>query len=543
MLANRLLVNGRVYTIDAVRPWASAVAIAGERILAVGDDSPMRDLLAPGGDVIDLQGRCVIPGLTDCHVHFASYALGLRELDLGDAASLDEAMARVAKRAQETPPGGCHPEPDFGELSRAVEGWIVGRGWDQERWPERRFPTAADLDGVAPNRPVVLEAKNGHALVANSRALRLAGITTGTPDPPGGRIGRDAAGRPDGLLFEESAMELVAALAPRPGPEGTDGALRKAFPNAWRVGLTALHDVDGTRAFEAYQRLHARGALGLRVVKYLPVHTLDCALELGLREGLGDDWLRIGGIKLFADGALGPRTAAMLAPYEGEPDNVGVLTIDGDVLRELARKATAGGLPLAVHAIGDRANRLVLDVLAEVGKSGLRHRVEHVQLLHPDDVGRLAALGVVASMQPIHATQDCEMADRYWGERCATAYAWRSLLDAGTALAFGSDCPVEDLNPFLGIHAAVTRRRVDGFPGPQGWYPEQRLTVEEAVCAYTLGAAYAAGLEDRLGSLTPGKLADLIVLDRDTFTCDPMAIAETQVEMTMIGGRFMFEGR
>jgi predicted amidohydrolase YtcJ len=509
----------------------------------VGDDSPMRDLLAPGGDVIDLQGRCVIPGLTDCHVHFASYALGLRELDLGDAASLDEAMARVAKRAQETPPGGCHPEPDFGELSRAVEGWIVGRGWDQERWPERRFPTAADLDGVAPNRPVALKAKSGHALVANSRALRLAGITTGTPDPPGGRIGRDAAGRPDGLLFEESAMELVAALAPRPGPEGTDGALRKAFPNAWRVGLTALHDVDGTRAFEAYQRLHARGALGLRVVKYLPVHTLDCALELGLREGLGDDWLRIGGIKLFADGALGPRTAAMLAPYEGEPDNVGVLTIDGDVLRELARKATAGGLPLAVHAIGDRANRLVLDVLAEVGKSGLRHRVEHVQLLHPDDVGRLAALGVVASMQPIHATQDCEMADRYWGERCATAYAWRSLLDAGTALAFGSDCPVEDLNPFLGIHAAVTRRRVDGFPGPQGWYPEQRLTVEEAVCAYTLGAAYAAGLEDRLGSLTPGKLADLIVLDRDTFTCDPMAIAETQVEMTMIGGRFMFEGR
>jgi predicted amidohydrolase YtcJ len=543
MLANRLLVNGRVYTIDAARPRASALAIAGERILAVGDDSPMRDLLPPGGDVIDLQGRCVIPGLTDCHVHFASYALGLRELDLGDAASLDEAMARVAKRAQETPPGGCHPEPDFGELSRAVEGWIVGRGWDQERWPERRFPTAADLDGVAPNRPVVLEAKNGHALVANSRALRLAGVTTGTPDPPGGRIGRDAAGRPDGLLFEESAMELVAALAPRPGPEGTDGALRKAFPNAWRVGLTALHDVDGTRAFEAYQRLHARGALGLRVVKYLPVHTLDCALELGLREGLGDDWLRIGGIKLFADGALGPRTAAMLAPYEGEPDNVGVLTIDGDVLRELARKATAGGLPLAVHAIGDRANRLVLDVLAEVGKSGLRHRVEHVQLLHPDDVGRLAALGVVASMQPIHATQDCEMADRYWGERCTTAYAWRSLLDAGTALAFGSDCPVEDFNPFLGIHAAVTRRRVDGFPGPQGWYPEQRLTVEEAVCAYTLGAAYAAGLEDRLGSLTPGKLADLIVLDRDTFTCDPMAIAETQVEMTMIGGRFMFEGR
>ena len=492
----------------------------------------MRGLLAPGGEMIDLQGRCVIPGLTDCHIHFTSFALGLRELDLGDAASLGEALLRVAERVQETPP----------------DEWIIGRGWDQERWPERRFPTAADLDRVAPEHPVVLKAKSGHALVANSHALRLAGISAGTPHPPGGRVGRDAAGQPDGLLFEESAMALVAGLVPRPAPEETDDALREAFPNAWRVGLTAIHDVDGTRAFEAYQRLRARGELGLRVVKYLPARVLDDVLAVGLCAGLGDDgstelaevWLRVGGIKVFVDGALGPRTAAMLAPYAGEPDNVGVLTMEEDDLRALANKATAGGLPLAIHAIGDRANRLVLEVLAETGVAGLRHRIEHVQLLHPDDVSRLAALGVVASMQPIHATQDCEMADRYWGERCATAYAWRSLLDAGAVLAFGSDCPVEDLNPFLGIHAAVTRRRVDGFPGPQGWYPEQRLTVEEAVCAYTLGAAYAAGLEDCLGMLAPGKLADLIVLDRDIFSCDPMAIAETQVEMTMIGGRVVY---
>jgi predicted amidohydrolase YtcJ len=441
-------------------------------------------------------------------------------------------LARVAERAQEVLP----------------DRWVVGRRWDQERWPERRFPTAADLDRVTPEHPVVLKAKSGHALVANSRALRLAGISVDTPHPPGGRIGRDAAGQPNGLLFEESAMALVAGLVPRPAPEEMDGALREAFPNAWRVGLTAIHDVDGTQAFEAYQRLRVRGALGLRVIKYLPARVLDDVLAVGLRAGLGDDgstelaevWLHVGGIKVFVDGALGPRTAAMLAPYEGEPDNVGVLTMEEDELRALANKATAGGLPLAIHAIGDRANRLVLDVLAETGVAGLRHRIEHVQLLHPDDVNRLAALGVVASMQPIHATQDCEMADRYWGERCATAYAWRSLLDAGTALAFGSDCPVEDLNPFLGIHAAVTRRRVDGFPGPQGWYPEQRLTMEEAVRAYTLGAAYAAGLEDRLGMLAPGKLADLIVLDRDIFTCDPMAIAGTQVEMTMVGGRVVY---
>jgi predicted amidohydrolase YtcJ len=530
MLADKLLINGQVHTMEAERPHASALAISGERILAVGNGTALRDLLAPGGEVIDLQGRCVLPGLADSHIHFTSYALGLRALDLSDALSLDKVLARVAERTREIPPSKRHPEP--------IEGWIVGRRWDQERWPERRFPTAADLDEVAPAQPVVLTAKSGHALVTNSCALRLAGIDASTPDPPGGRIGRDAAGQPDGMLFEESAMALVTALIPQPGPEETDDALRKAFPDAWRVGLTAIHDVDGTRAFEAYQRLHARGELGLRVVKYLPASTLDCALELGLRGGLGDDWLRVGGIKAFADGALGPRTAAMLAPYEGEPDNLGVLTIDEDALRDLAHKAVASGLPLAIHAIGDRANRLVLDVLADLG-GGLRHRIEHVQLIHPDDVGRLAALGVAASMQPIHATQDCEMADRYWDERCATAYAWRSLTEAGTVLAFGSDCPVEDLNPFLGIHAAVTRRRVDGFPGPNGWYPEQRLTVMEAVRAYTLGAARAAGLEDRLGLLAPGKLADLVVLDRDIFTCDPMAIAETRVTATMIAGRFV----
>jgi predicted amidohydrolase YtcJ len=533
MRADRLLINGRVHTMDAGHPRASALAIAGERILAVEDDPDvLHDLLAPGGEVLDLGGRCVLPGLTDSHIHFTWYALSLRELDLSRASTLAEMLALVAEWARETPEGA----------------WIVGRGWDQELWPERRFPMAADLDAVAPAHPVALKAKSGHALVANSRALRLAGITRTTNaraetlDPPGGRIGRDANGQPSGMLFEDSAMKPVADLVPSPGPEETDNALREAFPNAWRVGLTCIHDVDGRPAFAAYQRLHAQGELGLRVVKYLPADTLDCALEIGLQAGLGDDWLRVGGIKVFTDGALGPRTAAMLAPYEGEPENAGVLTTDEEALRELARKATAGGLPLAVHAIGDQANRLVLDVLTEVGTGGLRHRIEHVQLLHPDDVGRLAALGVVASMQPIHATQDCKMADRYWGERCATAYAWRSLLEAGTVLAFGSDCPVEDLNPFLGVHAAVTRRRSDGFPGPEGWYPQQRLTVEEAVCAYTLSAAYAAGLEDRLGTLSPSKLADLVVLDQDVFACDPMAIAETQVAATMIGGRFVHGG-
>jgi predicted amidohydrolase YtcJ len=533
MLADKLLVNGRIYTLDAGCPRASALAISGERVLAVEDGSAtgpgrdLRDLLVPGGEVLDLGGRCVLPGLIDSHTHFMWYALWLSDLVLGDAATLGEMLASLARWAQGVDPGE----------------WIVGRGWDQERWPERRFPTAADLDSVAPDHPVVLTAKSGHLVVANTHALQLAGITAETPDPPGGRIGRDGQGRPDGMLFEGSAVNLVTRLVPSSGSEEVGDALLGAFPNAWRVGLTTIHDVDGSPAFAAYQRLHARGELGLRVVKYLPVDALDCALQIGLRAGLGDDWLRVGGIKVFVDGALGPRTGAMLDPYAGEPENVGILTTDEEALRDLVRKATAGGLPLAVHAIGDRANRLALDVLADAGPAGaggLRHRIEHVQLLHPGDVGRLTALGVVASMQPIHATQDYEMADRYWGERCATGYAWRSLLEAGTVLAFGSDCPVEDLSPLLGIHAAVTRRRTDGSPGPEGWYPRQRLTVEEAVRAYTLGAAYAAGMEDRLGSLTPGKLADLVVLDRDIFSCDPMAIAGTQVVATIIGGQVVY---
>ena len=526
MEADILIVNGTVHTMDPSRPRASAVAIRAGRILAVGGEE-LRELAGSHTQVVELEGRCVLPGLTDSHVHLSWFALGLQQLDLTGVRSLEEMLDRVAERVRTTPAGE----------------WVLGRGWDQELWPEPRFPTAADLDRAAPHHPVALTAKSGHALVANTAALARADITPETPDPEGGRVVRDPSGQPTGLLLEE-AMELVRAAIPRPDAEAVAAALPAAFERAWRVGLTGVHDMDDLVAFEALQQLHGRWELGLRVVKYLPAEGLDHALGLHLRAGFGDDWLRIGGIKLFADGALGPRTAAMLAPYEGEPDNLGILTIEREALEETARRAAAGGLPLAVHAIGDRANRMVLDVFAAVGADTrsaptLRHRIEHVQLLHPDDLDRLARLGVVASMQPIHATQDAVMADRYWGERTATAYAWRSLLDVGTVLAFGSDCPVEDLNPFLGIHAAVTRARPDGYGGPQGWHPEQRITVQEAVRAYTLGAAYAVGMEDRLGSLSPGKWADLVVLDRDIFTCDPTAIPETRVVGTMIGGEWV----
>ncbi|MGQ9467647.1 MAG: amidohydrolase [Anaerolineae bacterium] len=525
MLVDTLLINGNIYTMDPHRPRASALAVGGGHIRAVGGDE-LHALAGVGTEVVDLEGCTVIPGLTDSHIHLTWFALGLQQVDLTGTSSREEMLTRVAARAAVTPAGE----------------WILGRGWHQEEWPDRRFPTAADLDAVAPDHPVLLVAKSGHALVANSRALERAGITADTPDPPGGRIVRDEAGRPTGLFLEE-AMRWVQQAVPAPDAAALARILPPALEQLARLGLTAVHDMGDLTALEASQRLWEDGVpLPLRVVFYLPLEGLDQARALRQRFGPGDDFLRIGGVKLFADGALGPRTAAMLEPYIGEPENVGILSLEPERLREVVRQVAEGGMALAVHAIGDRANRLVLDALEALppeNRARLRHRIEHVQLLHPDDVGRLAALGVVASMQPIHAVQDAPMADRYWGPaRCATAYAWRSLLDAGTVLAFGSDCPVESPDPFLGIHAAVTRSRQDGYGGPKGWVPAQRITVEEAVRAYTWGAAWAAGLEDRLGTLTPGKWADLVVLDRDIFAADPSLIPQTRVLATMVGGQW-----
>jgi predicted amidohydrolase YtcJ len=405
------------------------------------------------------------------------------------------------------------------------------------------LPTAADLDRVAPDHPIVLEAKSGHAMWANSRALERAGITASTPDPSGGQIVRDVRGQPTGILLE-GAMDLIRTVRPVPTPEELAEMMRAAFPAAHRAGLTGIHDFDGPVAFAAFQILKQRGQLGLRVVKSIPRQMLNQALDLGLGSGFGDDWLSIGSIKMFADGALGPQTASMLEPYEGT-NNLGIVTLNKVEMTENVRRANAAGLSCAIHAIGDQACRTVLDVYEEVAHSAqrgsLRNRIEHVQLVHPQDYNRLGKLGVIASMQPTHATSDMMMADKYWGKRNTGAYAWRTQLDAGAVLAFGSDCPVEKIDPLLGIHAAVTRRRADGSPGPEGWYPEQRLTVGEAVRAFTWGAAYAAGKEDRLGSITPGKLADFTVLDRDIFKVEPMELLNTHVEATLIGGQFVWQ--
>jgi predicted amidohydrolase YtcJ len=524
-----LLTNARIHTLDSRQPTASALAIDKGRIVAAGAADRLQAECGSRFEVQDMHGLVLLPGLTDAHLHLQLYALGLERIDC-ETATRAECVQRVAERARHTPPAE----------------WIQGQGWNQNAWPDGPG-TAADLDAAAPRNPVYLTHKSYHSAWVNQLALDLAGLTSSAPDPPGGRLGRCPDGSLDGILYE-NAMDLVADIIPRPSIDRTAQAIRQALPTLWQVGLTGVHDFDRRDCFAALQLLHAAGELKLRVVKSIPLEDLPLAAGLGLRSGFGDDMLRIGSVKAFMDGALGPQTAAMLAPYAGSADDRGILMMDAAELFEHARLAAENGLSMAVHAIGDRANRETLDAYERLrayerdhlASPDLRHRIEHVQLLHPNDAGRLAALKVIASMQPLHATSDMLTADRHWGERARLSYALRTQLQAGTSLAFGSDAPVESPNPFLGLHAAVTRRRADGSPGVQGWYPAQRLSLAEALRGFTGGPAYAACMEDRLGRLAPGCLADLIALDTDPFDCDPHELQFIWPRQTMVGGEWVF---
>ncbi|HLU12302.1 MAG TPA: amidohydrolase, partial [Oceanobacillus sp.] len=449
--------------------------------------------------------------------------------------SKEEALERVAARAKQTPPGQ----------------WVEGYGWTQDEWADRRFPSASDLDRVVPDHPVFLRARSGHAAWVNSAALRLCGIDAHTHVPEGGEIVRDDAGQPTGILLEAPAMNLVAERIPPLTIEQIATQMQAAQKVALSLGMTGFHDFDDQDCFSALQLLREWGDLRLRVVKNINKPYFDSLIQMGIRWGFGDDWIRIGGLKLFADGALGPRTAYMIAPYDGEPDNYGIVVVDKEEMAELVSRASAAGLPSTIHAIGDRAVHDVLDVYESVRReesergeprSTRRHRIEHVQLIHPDDVQRLAELDVIASMQPIHATSDYERADLYWGSRTPYSYNPRLQLDQGVVVALGSDAPYDTVGPLKGIHAAVTRQRADGSPGSEGWNPSARLTVDEALRGFTIAPAYAAGMEDRLGKLMPGYLADLVVLDRDLYAVPPSEILDIQVLATMVGGVWQYGG-
>jgi predicted amidohydrolase YtcJ len=527
----KLLYNANIYTLDENQPNASAMLISGGHIIAVGEKDVLESLTHGRVEKQDMQGKTILPGLTDSHLHIQHYALFLGKIDC-ETKTKEECLRRVAERVKKAKPGE----------------WILGHGWNHNEWSvSGELPTADELDALAPNNPVYLTAKSLHAAWANTFALNLAKITDDTLNPKDGVIQRDQTGRATGALLE-SAMMLVENLVPEPSIAEIASAIETAQPILWKMGLTGIHDFDRRDSFMALQQLHAQGKLKLRVNKNLPIDSLNHAFELGLSTGFGDDWLWIGSVKGFMDGALGPHTAAMFQPYLNEPGNRGMLNIDAEELFEHCRKAADVGLSMTVHAIGDRANHEVLNAYQQLrayekekGLPHLRHRIEHVQVLHPDDTPRFAQLNIIASMQPIHAPSDMLTADRLWGDRSALAYAWRTQLNFGAHLAFGSDAPVESPNPFLGLHAAVTRRRADGTPSAEGWYPEQKLTLAEALSAYTLGAAYAANVEHRLGKLSEGYLADLIVLDQDIFSVNPNDLLTMSAAATMIHGEWVLQ--
>lgn len=513
-------------------PDASAIAIGQHadnsgRILAIGNLDQLQAEF-PNAAPEDMQGRVIWPGLTDAHLHLRQYAHSLRLLDC-NAATRADCLERVAARAASTAPGA----------------WILGHGWRQNDWPEG-FGTAELLDTAAPNNPVYLTNSSLHAGWANSAAFEIAGVSAQTADPDNGQLQRESNGQPTGILFE-AAMQLVEKVIPEPSEAEDIEAISAAQQRLWGFGLTGVHDFDRIRSFRALQTLHERGDLKLRVLKNLPVESLDVIAQVGLRAGFGDDMLRIGAIKMFADGALGPRTAAMIDPYAGEPDNRGMLFLDSEQIVEFGQLAARAGFAITVHAIGDRANHEVLNAIEQMrnfekqeGLPARRHRIEHAQVLHPHDLTRLGHLGVIASMQPLHATADMLAADKYWGGRTQYSYAWKTQIQSGATLAFGSDAPVESPNPFLGLHAAITRRRADGSPNEDGWRPEQRLTLQEALEGFTIGPAYAAGMEDRLGRLAPGYFADLILLEQDPFRLDPHELRNITPLATMVGGEWVW---
>lgn len=538
-----ILYNARIYTQDPALPWAQAVAMGDGRILAVGKDAEILPLAGAATERIDAGGRLVLPGLCDAHIHLSHYALGLREVRLADTRTRSEMLDRIGEAAARTAPGV----------------WIVGQGWNESWWGDTDFPTAAEIDAATgAESPAIFYRSDMHSAVVNSAALRLAGITAATPNPPGGVIDRDASGQPTGFL-RELAIDLVSQHAPPPTADEHDAALLEGMAALHRLGITAVHAQrvkdgdDGPREWASLLRLREAGKLRLRVACNVAAHEMGHLAGLGLRTGFGDDYLRLGHVKVFADGSLGSRTAWLLAPFvklgADEADNLGVSVTPPQQMAAEFRRAAELGFPISVHAIGDRANRVVLDIFEELAASApapsIPHRIEHVQIIDPADLPRLAQLGVTASVQPIHAIDDMDTADRFLGARGAHMYNFRSLIESGALVAFGSDAPVADPNPFVGIHAALVRQRVERLPAPP-WYADECITLEQAIYAYTLGAARAAGWERSIGSITPGKRGDVIVLDRDLFamTAEELhagAVARVSPVLTTFDGRIVYQ--
>ncbi|CDM64314.1 predicted TIM-barrel fold metal-dependent hydrolase [Pyrinomonas methylaliphatogenes] len=526
--ADLVIINAHVRTMDEGRPEAEAVAVIGNRIVAVGSTAEIKRLVGPNTRVIDAGGRLVLPGFNDAHVHFISGGFQLANIDLRDAATPQEFAERIRRFSEKLPKGR----------------WITGGDWDHERWPGAPLPTKELIDPFTPDRPVFVNRLDGHMALANSYVLKLAGITRATPDPPGGQIVRDPrTGEPTGIL-KDAAMGLVYRVMPEPSFEEKLEAARRATDYAASLGVTSVQDMSAGADVGVYQTLLERGELKTRIYAVSPLPQWERLKAVGVRAAFGSPMLRIGGLKGFADGSLGSTTALFFEPYNDAPNTRGLATDEMPHMLERVRGADRAGLQVMIHAIGDRANHEILSIYEQVarenGERDRRFRIEHAQHLRAQDIPRFGRDHVVASMQPYHAIDDGRWAEKRIGpERIKTSYAFRSLIDSGAVLAFGSDWTVAPLNPLLGIYAAVTRRTLDG-KNPNGWVPEQKISVEEAVRAYTVGSAYAEFAEKEKGRIAPGMLADMVLLSEDIFRIDPVEIEKTRVLLTIVDGRIVY---
>lgn len=522
-----LLENAIIYTFDDPPGPVESLAIQDGHILAIGDREHLLQTTPSNFTRLDLGGRVIFPGLTDSHIHFEKFSLNHEQINC-ETNSVEECLARIQSRVETLQPGE----------------WIRGHGWDQNLWG--RYGTKEELDRVTPNNPAYITAKSLHAAWANTAALKLAGLSAKSVDPPKGKLQRREDGSLTGILYEFATL-LISDLIPRASPSDLSQIMLRGQDELLRLGITSIHDFDGNRCLQALQLLREDSLQRLRVVKSIPYDDFESAIDAGLRTGSGDDWIRVGAVKLFSDGALGPHTAAMLKPYEYDASNSGILLLTSKEITEIGKRAAVNGLALAIHAIGDRANRVVLDAFEELRAfeeknriKSLPHRIEHLQLISPDDTHRPADLDIIVSMQPIHAISDMQMADRYWGDRVLQSYGWRSQLRAGAKLIFGSDAPVDSANPFIGIHAAVSRKPLGCDADAVPWVPDQRISLQEAFNAYSVWPAQSIGLGSKLGKLLPGYLADLIVLDEDPFLLESSELPVIKPSGVMVNGEWHF---
>jgi predicted amidohydrolase YtcJ len=524
-----VLTNGNIYTVDPALGWVEAIAITEGKIVAVGSAKEIEHWVGPNTRVIDLENKFVMPGFNDAHVHFGSAGQGMLNVNVEGTHSLAEFQERIRARLGEFKPGE----------------WVTGRGWDQSLWEEDRMPSRADLDAVSTEHPMLFERVDGHSSVANSLALELAGIDPDTPDPEGGVIVRDATGESTGWL-KEKAVELVGRLVPAPDRERRKRGLLLAMQEAARLGVTSIQDNSEWEDFLAFQELKEEGKLTLRVTEWLPFAApLDRLEQMRQQGGSTDPCLKTGALKAITDGSGGSLSAAMLEPFANAPDNRGLLLYDPEQLKKMVVDRDAAGFQIALHAIGDRANRVALDAFEFARKvnnrRNTRHRIEHAQFVHRDDFSRFKELGVIASMQPCHVLSDLRWAPTILGpEREYEGYPWNSLRKAGALLAFGTDYAVEPLNPMRGLYASLTREFEDG--GPEGgWLPGEKLGIAEAIRAYTWGSAFAEFEDHRKGTLAPGKFADLIILSEDITRLPAAEVLRTEVLLTMVGGQIVYE--